>query len=143
MKRIHLLRVEAEARAFAPLLLAAGAEGLRIGWLELLEPPAIPEPLRAPLLAGSARAVAVAEQWTLAARPRRGAPRLRELVRQQFLGCVAVLVRGQVEAPLLAPSPDGRWLVAVPETAERNLDTGQLVAALRQARPFAPSSPLT
>lgn len=144
MRRIHLLRVEADARAFAPLLLVAGAEGLRVGWLELAEPPALPEPLREALLAGSARAVAVAEAWTLAARPRRGAPRLRELLRQQFLGCTAVLVRGAaVEAPLLAPQPDGGWVVAAGEGGERRLDTAALVAALRQPRPFPPAEPMT
>ena len=142
MRRVHLLRVEAEPRAFAPLLLAAGAAGLRVGWLELVDPPALPEPLRAALAAGSARAVAAAEPWTLAARPRRGAPRLRELVRQQFLGCVAVLVRGSVAAPLLAPLDDGAWSLRG-DDGERRLDSGQLVAALRQPRPFPPFEPLT
>jgi hypothetical protein len=144
VRRIHLLRVAEEAQAFAPLLLAAAADGMRVGWLELAEPPALPEPLRAALLAGSARAVAVAEPWTLAARPRRGAPGLRELVRQQFLGCVAVLVRGEVDAPRLAPAGDGSgWHVTVGEEAARRLDTAQLVAALRQPRPFAPAEPMT
>ncbi len=145
MRRIHLLQVVEEPQAFAPLLLAAAADGMRVGWLELAAPPALPEPLRAALLAGSSRAVAVAESWTLAARPRRGAPRLRELVRQQYLGCVAVLVRGDVAAPRLAPAGDGSgcWHVTVGEQAARRLDTAQLVAALRQPRPFAPAEPMT
>jgi hypothetical protein len=143
VKRVHLLRVAAEPRAFAPLLLAAGASSLRVGWLELGDPPALPEPLRDALLAGGARAVAVAEGWTLAARPRRGAARLRELIRQQFLGCAAVLVRGEVDAPSLAPLDDGSWVVEAGKESERRLDTGQLVAALRQPRPFPPAEPLT
>ena len=143
MRRVHLLRVAEEPRAFAPLLLAAAASGLRLGWLELAAPPALPEPLGTALLAGGARAVAVADSWTLAARPRRGAPRLRELVRQQFLGCAGVLVRGEVEAPLLAPSADGSWLVTAGGEPARSFDTEHLVAALRQARPFPPAVPVT
>jgi hypothetical protein len=143
MRRIHLFRVEAEAAAFAPLLLAASADGLRIGWLELAAPPALPEPLQAAIEAGGARAVAVAGGWTLAARPLRGAPRLRELLRQQFLGCVAVLVRGVAEAPVLAPAGDGAWLVGTADGEQRRLATEQLVAALRQPRPFPPAEPVT
>src|SRR5688500_124252 len=87
LRRIHLLRVAEEAHVFQPLLAAAVDAGLRVGWLELQAPPPPPEGLRDALAAGSERAVAVGESWTLAARARKGPARLRELLRQQFLGC--------------------------------------------------------
>ena len=145
MKRIHLLRVAGEAGVYAPLLVAAAAAGLRVGWLELEAPPPPPDALRAVLEAGGERAVAVAAGWTLTVRPRKGAARLRELLRQQFLGCALVLVRGEVEAPApaLEPTDDGGWRLTIPGGAERRLSLDQLVAALREPRPFAPREPVT
>jgi hypothetical protein len=79
---------------------------------------------------------------TVAARARRGPALLRELLRQQFLGCAAVLVRGEVDAPRLAALDEG-WRVEVADAPPRTLDTAALVAALRQPRPFAPAEPIT
>jgi len=148
LRRIHVLRVEEEPDVFGPLLLAAAAAGLRVGWLELASPPPPPpEELRRALLAGGERALAVAEGWTLSVRARRGAPRLRELLRAQFAGCAAVLVRGQagvvvgVEAPRLAPLAEGTWSVRAGEH-DRRLDTAGLVSALREPRPFPPAEPV-
>lgn len=146
MRRIHVLRVEEEPGVFGPLLVAAAAAGLRVGWLDLATPPPPPEELRRALLAGGERAVAVGEGWTLSVRARRGAPRLRELLRAQFAGCAAVLVRGQpgvveVESPRLAPVAEGTWSVRAGER-ERRLDTAALVAALREPRPFPPAEPV-
>lgn len=143
MRRIHLLRVAGEAHEYAALLRAAAEAGMRVGWLELQEPPQPPQGLRDALDAGSDRAVAVAESWTVAARPRKGAARLRELMRQQFLGCTLVLVRGEADAPVLAPAGEGVWRLAIPGGAERRLTSEQLVAALREPRPFAPAEPVT
>jgi hypothetical protein len=142
VRRIHLLRVDAEPSAFAPLLSAAAAAGLRIGWLDLRGEASPPPSLAAALAAGGDRAVAVGEGCTVVARARRGPALLRELVRQQFLGCVAVLVRGGVEAPRLAPLGEG-WVVEVPGGPTRTLDGPSLVAALGEPRPFAPSEPMT
>jgi hypothetical protein len=137
-----LLRVEGEPAAYAPLVAAAAAEGQRIGWLELAGEPALPEPLAAALAAGLERAVAVGHGRTVAARRRRGPAVLRELLRQQFLGCVAVLVRGEASAPRLAVDGD-RWRVEAAGSPPRDLDTAALVAALRQPRPFPPAEPIT
>ena len=142
MRRIHLLRVADEAHAYAPLMVAAAASGIRVGWLELQAPPPPPEPLLAVLRAGGARAVAVTAGWTLAARPLKGPAQLRELLRQQFLGCALVLVRGEVDAPALSPG-DGDWRVTVPGASERRLPIDQLLAALREPQPFAPAQPVT
>lgn len=143
MRRIHLLRVAEEAHVFAPLLRAAAAAGMRVGWLELGAPPQPPEILRSALEAGGERAVAVGDGWTVTARPRKGAARLRELMRQQFLGCTLVLVHGEADAPALAPAEDGVWRVSIPGGNERRLTLDQLVAALREPRPFAPAEPVT
>ncbi|HEV8241534.1 MAG TPA: hypothetical protein VGS57_19385 [Thermoanaerobaculia bacterium] len=143
MRRIHLLRVAEEARVFEPLLRAAAEAGLRIGWLELQAPPQPPEVLRVALAAGGERAVAVGEGWTVTARPRKGPARMRELMRQQFLGCALVLVHGDVDAPSLAPASEGTWRVDIPGGRERRLTVDQLVAALREPRPFAPAEPVT
>ena len=143
MRRIHLLRVADEAQTFAPLLRAAAEAGMRVGWLELQAPPQPPEVLRAALDAGGDRAVAVGESSTVTARPRKGASRMRELMRQQFLGCTLVLVHGEADAPALAPADEGAWRVSIPGGAERRLTLDQLVAALREPRPFAPAEPVT
>ena len=143
MRRIHLLRVAEEAEVYRPLLVAAGEAGLRVGWLELQAPPPPPPTLSGALAAGSERAVAVGESWTLAARARKGPARLRELLRQQFLGCTLVLVRGEADAPLLVAADDGMWHVTIPGGSERRYGTDQLAAALREPRPFAPAEPVT
>ena len=143
MRRIHLLRVAEEAEVYRPLFLAAGEAGLRVGWLELQAPPPPPTALSGALAAGSERAVAVGESWTLAARARKGPARLRELLRQQFLGCTLVLVRGEADAPALEPTADGAWRITIPGGAVRRLGLDQLVAALREPRPFAPAEPVT
>jgi hypothetical protein len=143
MRRIHLLRVAEEAEIYRPLLVAAGEAGLCVGWLELQAPPPPPATLGGALAAGNERAVAVGESWTLAARARKGPARLRELLRQQFLGCTLVLVHGEADAPALAPAGDGEWRITIPGGTERRLALEQLVAALREPRPFAPAEPVT
>ncbi len=144
MRRIHLLRVEGAPEVYAPLLAATAAAGLRVGWLEMKDAPPPPQPLQDALQASADRAVVIGETWTLAARPRKGAARLRELLRQQFLGCTLVLVHGEVEvpSPMLAAVDDG-WRITIPDAAERRLTTDGLVAALREPRPFAPAEPVT
>lgn len=143
MRRIHLLRVAEEAHVFGPLLVAAAAAGLRVGWLELAAPPPPPEALRAVLRAGGERAVAVGADWTLTVRSRKGAAAMRELLRGQFLGCTLVLVRGEIDAPMLEPTEDGAWRVRIGEARERRLSIEQMLDALREPQPFAPAEPMT
>jgi len=54
-----------------------------------------------------------------------------------------VLVHGEADAPTLAPVGEGAWRIAIPGGAERRLTLEQLVAALREPRPFAPAEPVT
>ncbi len=143
MRRIHLLRVAAEPAAFSELLAAARALGLRVGWLELEIDGVAPARLAAALGAGGERAVAVGAGAVVAARALRGPVRLRELMRQQFLGCALVLVRGEAEAPTLEPDEEGGWRVRAADGGVRRFDTGALAAALRQPRPFLPFEPVT
>lgn len=140
MKSPHLLRVSVEPSAFAPLVAAARAAGARVGWLELppaapAPPPATPSSLEEAAAAGVLRAVAVGEGRTVAVKPLAGPPVLRDLLREHFLGCALVLVRGELEAPLLTPDGDA-WRLEPPGQPPRRLTTQELVARLRRPRPW-------
>lgn len=142
MKEPHLLRVAAPAESFAPLAAALAAEGLRLGWLELAAAP--PEPLSIELAAaldlGVLRAVAVGPGRSLAAKPLRGAPVLRDLLREHFRGCRLVLVAGRgapEELPALEPAAGGGYRIEPPGEAARTLTPPALATRLRRPRPWA------
>jgi hypothetical protein len=178
----HLLHVAEGPERFAALLSAMSAAGLRAGWLELRRPepgapeprpPAAPAPAGAPALPASLetaaalgvrRAVAAGGGRSLALKLLRGEPVLRDLVREHFLGCTLVLVRGDSGAaatagapetagvsgiagaggfaslaslPALSPAGDG-WQVSAPagDAAPQHFDTTGLLDALRRPRPW-------
>jgi hypothetical protein len=138
----HLLRVAAPPAAFAPLAAALAAEGMRLGWLELAAAP--PEPLPAELAAaldlGVLRAVAVGQGRALAAKPLRGAPVLRDLLREHFRGCRLVLLAGRgapEELPAVEPADEGSYRVAPHGEAARAFTPAALAARLRRPRPWA------
>jgi hypothetical protein len=146
----HLLRAEEPPERYALLIEAARALGLRVGWLDLPAPPVpapgpLPEALAAAAGLGVLRAVAVAGDRSVAVKPIKGAPVLRDLLREHFRGCVLVLVRG--DAPAVEPGtaflrPDGEaWTVTAPGEAARAFTTPALAAALRQPRPWGPPLP--
>lgn len=130
MQTIHLLATGEAAEALAPLVEAAGAAGFRVGWLDLAAPAAPPPELAAALEAGAFRAVARTERGVVAAKRSSGPPVLEDLLREHFLGCRLVLVRGEVEVPRLAARGE-RWLVASP-AGRLELGTDELVARLRR-----------
>jgi hypothetical protein len=140
----HLLRVDDPPERFAPLLEAARALDLRIGWLDLPEqtPGPLPEPLEAAAALGALRAVAVAGDRSVAVKPLKGAPVLRDLLREHFRGCVLVLIRGEAQSDTatLRALEEG-WAVTAPGEAARAFTTTALAAALRQARPWGPPLP--
>lgn len=143
MKTPHLLRVEAGPETFLTLFAAARALSLRLGWLELegaVEP--LPASLAAAAALGALRAVAVGEGKTVAVKPRRGAPVLKDLLREHFSGCALVLVEAEEKSapglPLLRPDGEG-WRVVLPDAgAELPFSSEGLVSGLRKPRPWAP-----
>ena len=135
MKGPHLLRVEEGPERFRPLIEAARAAGLRVGWLDLESAPAVPPSLDEAAGLGVLRAVAVSEGRSVAVKPLRGRPVLRDLLREHFQGCALVLVRGQIEAPCLREMGE-LWEVKVGEDAARRYSTVDLAAALRKPHPW-------
>jgi hypothetical protein len=132
----HLLRVDDPPERFAPLAEAARALGLRIGWLELgATAHPVPPVLEAAAGLGVLRAVEVGEGRTVAVKPLRGAPVLKDLLREHFRGCALVLVRGAIEVPSLRIEEEG-WIVAPPGAASRRYSVGDLAAALRKPHPW-------
>jgi hypothetical protein len=140
--RQHLLRVEDGAGAFAELIAAIRRAGGRVGWLELTPPSPSPPALEAAAEAGVLRAVAAGGGRSVAVKPIRGEPVLRDLLREHFRGCVLVLVTGAaaVELPRLTPRGGG-WLVEPAGGRPRELGTDELVAALRRPRPWRRERP--
>jgi hypothetical protein len=144
----HLLRVDDPPERFAPLIEAARALDLRIGWLDVpIEAPIeAPSPLPASLETaarlGVLRAVAVAGNRSVAVKPLKGAPVLRDLLREHFRGCALVLIRGEAQSDTatLRALEEG-WAVTAPGEAARAFTTTALAAALRQARPWGPPLP--
>jgi hypothetical protein len=135
VKAPHLLRVEEGPDRFAPLIEAARALGLRAGWLDLGAAPVPPADLESAASLGVLRAVAVGEGRAVAVKPLRGAPVLKDLLREHFQGCALVLVRGPVNAPRLAPDGDG-WRVEPSGAASRLYKSEDLASALRKPHPW-------
>jgi hypothetical protein len=135
LKAPHLLRVEEDPEPFASLIEAARAEGLRVGWLELAEAAPLPAVLESAAGLGVLRAVSVGNGRTVAVKPLRGAPVLKDVLREHFLGCALVLVRGAVDAPRLRQQAEG-WIVEVREEAGKAFSTEKLVAELRSPHAF-------
>ncbi len=136
MKPPHLLRVADAPDRFASLVEAARSLGLRIGWLDLggsVSP--LPDPLESAAVLGVLRAVAVGEGRTVAVKPLRGAPVLKDLLREHFRGCALVLIRGDVGAPSLKAEGDD-WRLAPPGAPSRRLTTAQLAESLRKPHPW-------
>lgn len=141
MKAPHLLRVTLPPDRFASLIEAARALELRIGWLDWPGTPGecpAPSSLEVAADLGVLRAVSVGEGRTVSVKPLRGRPVLKDLLREHFLGCALVLVRGDVEAPALEPDGDG-WRLQLPDSsarASRRLTTAELSEALRKPHPW-------
>ena len=133
----HLLRVRHPVVEFERLIAAMRHENERAGWLELLPEAAasLPESLATAAGAGVLRSVAVGGGRSVAVKPMRGRPVLRDLLREHFRGCRLVLIQGEIEAPLLEPEGDG-WVVRRDDGSAQRWTTEKLIAALRKPRPF-------
>lgn len=141
---LHLLRVDRTLLEFAPLVAALRQDGRRAGFLDW-SPGTAPDGLAAPEAAeaGVARSVTVDAEQTVAVKKRRGAPVLRDVLREFFRGCAVVLVftrdeGAAIEAPFLEPaaSPEN-WRLVTAGGAAREMSTAELAAALRRPRPFS------
>ena len=118
---VHLLRVELAAADCAALFAAAGTLDLRIGWLELGSeaPPApMPPSLEQAAHAGALRAVAISGGRSVAVKPMRGAPVIKDVLREHFAGCALVLVRGEIDLPKLERDGEG-WRVRLDDDGRR------------------------
>lgn len=162
----HLLAVAADADVFAALIDAATADALRVGWLRW-SPDVAPEPCIEPMSKdlqsaaslGVLRAAAIEAERTVAIKPRRGAPVLRDVLREHFRGCALVLIRSVradqgldgtdlgksssgsliddragVSISRLRLEGDGFEVIAADST--HRLTATELVARLRRARPW-------
>jgi hypothetical protein len=141
MKAPHLLRVTAGPETFGPLFDAAGEAGLRIGWLDLTQEDPVAPGLDGAAKLGAARAVAAGPRGTVAVKRRRGPVVLADLLREHFLGCCLVLVRGILgEIALLDPraaeTAEVSWTVAPAAGKPRVYGSAELIAALRRPHPW-------
>ncbi len=104
--------------------------------MELSTPPApVPESLEAAASRGVLRAVAIGGGRAVAVKPIRGEPVLRDVLREHFSGCLLVLVTGEIDAPLLAPSGED-WTLGPEVAAAKRWTTAKIVAELRKPRPW-------
>jgi len=145
MSEPHLLSVDEGPEAFAALVAALAAAGMRAGWLDLGDSGSLaaasplPPDLETAAAAGVLRAVAAGGGRSVAVKPLKGAPVLGDLLREHFRGCALVLVRGEAtgpEIPRLAPAV-GAWTVTPPGGAARVYAPAELVAELRRPRPWS------
>lgn len=133
MKAPAVVAVDGPAEAFADVVRAARERGARVGWLEWETAAGAPDALAAPAAAGVAKAVAVSADGSLAWKARRGPAVLRDVLREQFLGCAIVLARGLEGAPRLVAEGQ-RYRFEATGAAPRRLDAAEAVAELLRPR---------
>lgn len=146
MKKQILLRIERPMVEFGELVAALRQQGLRVGRLELAsteageKPTPVPESLRDAESLGVLRAVSVGGGRSIAVKPLRGEPVLRDVLREHFRGCGVVFASGTAtevrdSIPLLERSEVG-WKVSLPRGETRSYTTKALIAALRRPDPW-------
>ena len=133
----HALRVTESSAAFRSLYEAIERGGGRAGWLDLgaVAPAPASDPARDGELGASLgdcvwKAVGVESGRVVSIKRRRGAPVLRDLLREHFRGCSLVLVRGDAPLPLLRSRGDD-WEIDSASGELLRLTTAELVSALR------------
>ena len=129
MKAPALVAVDQDPEKFASLFEAARERGVRIGWLDLTSDVAPPLELSAATGAGAAKAVSARAGCTQVVKPTKGAPVLRDLLREHFLGCAIVFVRGHSGRPRLALEGHGARLELSAERS-RHLPFDELLTEL-------------
>ena len=140
--------------AFEPLVAAARARELRVGWL-LLGPITPVAELEPAARCGMARSVAVGGGASVALKPIAGEPVLGDLLRGHFPGFALVLLSGDPAHPGVRIDPGleparlwrsrsagfessalvgETWRLLTPDGRERTLSTEQLLGRLRRPR---------
>jgi hypothetical protein len=119
--------------AFAALFAAARERGERIGWLEWSETVAGTGALDEAAELGALRAVGIGAGRTVAVKRVAGAPVPRDLMREHFLGCGLVLVRGRSGTPSIATAAGG-FRVELAPGRSRELDAASALAELLRPR---------
>lgn len=107
MRTPALVATDAAPADLGALFAAAARRGVRVGWLELRTTEPLPAPWNELSLAGPAKQVTVGAEGSLALKPRRGSPVLRDLLREHFTGYGVVLVRGHGGTPRLTVDAAG------------------------------------
>ncbi len=131
---------------FAELVAALRQEGFRVGRLEMAptaggeKPAPVPEGLAEAESLGVLRAVSVGGGRSIAVKPMRGEPVLRDVLREHFRGCRIVLVSGPVSeaqdpAPLLERGESG-WKVSLSRGVTKKYTTQEMIAVLRRPDPW-------
>ncbi|MEO1085609.1 MAG: hypothetical protein AAFY88_15320 [Acidobacteriota bacterium] len=147
MQRIHLLQVEADADVFAPLIAELARRGERAGWLDWRPGDDAQGVVTGPLAdaadLGVLRAVSVDRSAAVSIKPASGPAVLRDVVREYFRGCRAVLVRSASPVQALdggGPIPvlcrDGERFRVERGGGRFELDAVELSDRLRRVRPF-------
>jgi len=134
LKAPALVSVTGGPEAFAALFAAAEAAGVRVGWLEWRAPSGGDEALESAAGLGALRAVAVGDGRVQTEKRTRGAPVLRDLLREHFLGCAMVLVHGLDALPRLAPAGSGQFRLELTGGRALELDPAGAVAELARPR---------
>lgn len=100
MKWLHVLVVEQLDQKAEELLRTVAATGLRCGVLRQMPLPPCSE-LEQLAIDGVTRVAAIDTRGSLLLKPRRALPSLRNLLREQFLGCDVVLLACAADSELL------------------------------------------
>jgi hypothetical protein len=133
VKAPALVAVESGPEAFAPLFVAARAARVHLGWLDLAAPAPLPDDLESAAASGALRAVGAGGGRVVVVKPIVGPPVTRDLLREHFLGCAAVLVRGSAGWPRLEPAPGG-FRLRFTERRWREFDAEALLRELARPR---------
>jgi hypothetical protein len=128
-----LVAVDEEPQAFRALFEAARQRGARVGWLDLAQPVEPPAELAAALEVGAFKSVSATAGKSVAVKATRGAPVLRDLLREHFPGCALVLVRGREGRPRLV-SEAGAYRLERTTDRTLRLEPGPLVEELLRPR---------
>jgi len=133
VKTPAVVAVVGAPEAFADLVRAAAERGARVGWLDWNAAAGPPAELGGAAGAGVAKVVSVAADGSLAWKARRGPAVLRDVLREQFLGCSIVLARGLDGTPrLIADGPTFR--LEATGAAPRTLSAAEAAAELLRPR---------